>query len=69
MDKTTTPTGVEDPRGIEVAEALVRLRNVMEDQRGPQRSAVRALIARARRRCAEGTRVDKRRGIKPCASE
>lgn len=58
MDKTTTPTGVE------VAEALVRLRNAAEDQCGPQRSAVRALIARARRRCAEGTRADKRRGLK-----
>ncbi|ERH32869.1 hypothetical protein QU668_04005 [Schaalia sp. HMT-877] len=63
MGKTTTPTGVEDPRGIEVAAALVRLRNAMEDQRGPQRSAVRALIARAHRRCAEGTRADRRKGI------
>lgn len=63
MDKTTTPTGVEDPRGFEVAAALVRLRNAMEDQRGPQRSAVRALIARAHRRCAEGTKQDRRRGL------
>ena len=63
MDKATTLTRIEDPKGIEVAAALVRLRNAMEDQRGPQRSAVRALIARARRRCAEGTRADRRRGL------
>lgn len=63
MGKTTTSIGVEDPREFEVAAALVRLRNAMEDQRGPQRRAVRALIARAHRRCAEGTRADKRRGL------
>ena len=63
MDKTNTPTGVEDPRGIEVTAALVRLRNTLEDQRSPQRSAVRALIARARRRCAEDTRTDRRKRI------
>lgn len=63
MSKPTTPTGVEDPRRFEVAAALVRLRNAMEDQRDPQRRAVRALIARAHRRCAEGTRADRRKGL------
>ena len=43
--------------------ALIDLRDAMEDQRGPQRSAVWALIARARRRCAEGTRADRRKGL------
>ena len=49
MSKPNTAGGVEDPRrrDIEVLSALVRLRNTMEDQRGPQRRAVRALIARA----------------------
>ena len=65
MSKPNTAGGVEDPRrrDIEVLSALVRLRNAMEDQHGPQRFAVRALIARAHRRCAEGTRADRRRGL------
>lgn len=65
MSKPNTAGGVEDPRrrDIEVLSALVRLRNTMEDQRGPQRRAVRALIARAHQRCAEGTRADRRKGL------
>ncbi len=52
MSKPNTAGGVEDPRrrDIEVLSALVRLRNTMEDQRGPQR-------------CAEGTRADRRKGL------
>lgn len=63
MGKTTTSIGVEDPREFEVAAALVLHRVAQAHQRGPQRSAVRALIARARRRCAEGTRADRRKGL------
>ena len=46
--------------------ALIDLRDAMADEAGPARRRARDIVGGAVRRCAEGTRTDRRRGI-PCA--
>lgn len=43
--------------------ALIDLRDAMADEAGPARRRARDIVGGAVRRCAEGTRADKRRGL------